>query len=52
MSGLPKEEVPKLDKILKEGIQFIIPLIVLIGSLIYGLSLNKVAMNSILAALL
>jgi TRAP transporter 4TM/12TM fusion protein len=52
LSGLPKEDMPNIWKTIKGGIQFILPLIVLIGSLIYGLSLNKVAMNAILAALI
>ncbi|KAA0258147.1 TRAP transporter permease [Deferribacter autotrophicus] len=36
LKPLPKEEIPKFSEVLKEGWQFFIPIIVLMGFLMYG----------------
>ncbi|BAI80860.1 TRAP-type transport system, permease component [Deferribacter desulfuricans SSM1] len=36
LKPLPKEEIPKISEVLKEGWQFFIPIIVLMGFLMYG----------------
>lgn len=52
IKGLPKDQLPKIWPTLKRGYQFFIPLLVLLGSLLLGFSLNRVAMNTMISTVL
>jgi TRAP transporter 4TM/12TM fusion protein len=38
LSGIPKDQIPKIGKVLKEGAHQIIPIVVLVAALFYGYS--------------